>query len=336
MNIKRVISEVATNCCPNKPNDGLVLFCKMNHYDGSSKMTDRQYIDLLDKTLLIQVCLMPKKHELSQHLPTEKAAVSSAHSCPHGGLKGLLDKSLAKMGLSKSEQKKADREEELIDLAIEIINELGFSGLTLEKLTAKSSYSKGTIYNHFKSKEDCLSALCTRAISSIITLFKRALTFDGNTREKALAVHYAYQLYTRLEPTLFMAVLSSKAPGVIENTSAERTVLVHTLELEINQLSDEMIRSAVTEGSLKIPEHLSIETLSFANWAMSFGTNALAGQASESLAVTRLKASTILLQNISILHDGMNWHPLSKDWDYQNTWQRVGSEVFADDIQSFE
>jgi hypothetical protein len=29
----------------------------------------------------------------------------------------------------------------------------------------------------------------------------------------------------------------------------------------------------------------------------------------------------------------MNWHPLSKDWDYQKTWQRVEQEIFADDIQ---
>jgi AcrR family transcriptional regulator len=277
---------------------------------------------------------MTKEHELSKHLPIEQATASSAHGCPHGGLKGLLDKSLAKMGLSKSEQKKADREEELIDLAVVIINELGFSGLTLEKLTAKSCYSKGTIYNHFKSKEDCLSALCARAVSSIIVLFKRALTFKGNSREKALAVHFAYHLYTRIEPTLFMAVLSSKAPGVKENTSAERMVLVDALELEINQLSDEMLLTAVKDGSLVVPPHLSIETLTFANWATSFGTNALASQASEALAVSRLNPNTILLQNISILHDGMNWTPLSKDWDYEETWKRVGKEIFADDIQS--
>jgi hypothetical protein len=29
----------------------------------------------------------------------------------------------------------------------------------------------------------------------------------------------------------------------------------------------------------------------------------------------------------------MNWQPLSKDWDYQKTWQRVEEEIFADDIQ---
>ena len=254
--------------------------------------------------------------------------------CPHGGFKGLLDKSLAKIGLSKSEQKKVNREEELVDLAVVIINEQGFAGLSLEKLTAKSCYSKGTIYNHFSSKEDCLSALCIRAISSILDLFKRALTFDGSSREKAVAVHYAYQLYARLQPTLFMAVLSSKAPGVREKTSIERMGVMDKFEFEINNFSDALFRNAVADGSLILAEHMSIETLSFSNWAMSFGTNVLATSAKEATAVNRLDPKTLLLQNINLLHDGMSWHPLSKDWDYQNTWRRVEREIFAEDIQS--
>lgn len=276
---------------------------------------------------------MSKEHELSQHMMTEQTAASSSYGCPHGGLKSLLDKSLAKIGLSKSEQKKADREEELVDLAVVILNTYGFSGLSLEKLTAESCYSKGTIYNHFSSKEDCLSALCIRAISSILDLFTRALAFDGCSREKTVAVHYAYQLYARLEPTLFMTVLSSKAPGVREKTSVERQQIIDKLEFEINNFSDAMFRNAVADGSLKIPDHLSIETLTFSNWAMSFGTNILATSAKEAKAINRLDPNTLLLQNIGIVLDGMNWHPLSKDWDYQKTWQRVEREIFADDIK---
>lgn len=276
---------------------------------------------------------MPSKHEFSQHELSQHLETSAKTGCPHGGLKGLLDLSLAKMGLTKSERKKVDREEELVDLAVAILNEYGFAGLSLEKLTAKSCYSKGTIYNHFSSKEDCLSALCIRAVSSILTLFKRALQFDGSSREKAVAVHYSYQLYARLQPTLFMAVLSCKAPGVREKTSAERVQVMDALEFEINNFSDAMFRNAVEDGSLVLPDHLSIETLSFSNWAMSFGTNALATSVTEALAVNRLDPNTLLLQNICILHDGMNWQPLSKDWDYRKTWQRVEQEIFADDIK---
>jgi AcrR family transcriptional regulator len=280
---------------------------------------------------------MYKDHELSQHMDAEQSSGSSLYDCAHdgfnNGLKGLLGKSLAKIGMSKSEQKKLDREQELVDLAVLILNQEGFAGLSLEKLTAKSCYSKGTIYNHFSSKEDCLSALCIRAVSSILELFKRALAFEGCSREKTVAVHYAYQLYARIEPTLFMAVLSSKSPGVREKTSRERMQIMDALEFDINNFSDAMFRNAVADGSLNIPAHLSIEVLTFSNWALSFGTNALAASASEAKAVNRLDPNTLLLQNIGILLDGMNWKPLSKDWDYQKTWQRVEKEIFADDLQ---
>jgi AcrR family transcriptional regulator len=269
---------------------------------------------------------MPNYHELSQQMNSEQTANRSPYACPQDALK-------VKTGLSKSEQKQVNREQELVDLAVLILNQEGFAGLSLEKLTAKSCYSKGTIYNHFSSKEDCVSALCIRAVSSILELFKRAVTFAGCSREKTVAVHYAYQLYARLEPTLFMAVLSSKAPGVREKTSLERIQIIDTLEFEINNFSDAMFRNAVADGSLNIPLHLSIETLTFSNWAMSFGTNALEVSAGEAKAINRLDPNTLLLQNISILLDGMNWQPLAKDWDYQKTWQRVEEEIFADDIQ---
>ena len=139
-----------------------------------------------------------------------------------------------------------------------------------------------------------------------------------------------------MQPTLFMAVLSSKAPGVREKTSSERMQIMDALEFEINTFSDQMFRDAIEDGSLVLPAHLSIETLSFANWAMSFGTNALATSAAEAKAVNRLDPNTLLLQNISILLDGMNWLPLSKDWDYQKTWQRVEKEIFAEDVQLIE
>ena len=236
------------------------------------------------------------------------------------------------MSLSKSEQKKADREQELLDLAISIINEEGFAALSLEKLTAKSKYSKGTIYNHFTSKEDCLLSLSIRAVGSIMELFYRAIVFDGSLREKAVAIHYAYQLYARLEPTLFMAVLSSKAPGMREKVLPEKLAILDSHEDTINKFSDQMFRSAITNGDLELPSHLSIETLYFSNWAMSFGTNMLVMNAPESQLVNRLNSNTLVLQNISILMDGMNWKPLSKDWNYQKTWQRVEKEIFAKEV----
>lgn len=228
--------------------------------------------------------------------------------------------------LTKAEQKRLAREEELIDLAIEIISKDGPGSLTLEKLTARSAYSKGTIYNHFSSKEDCLSALCCRAVSSIMAFFQRAATYDGTLREKALAIHYSYQLYSRMHPTLFQVVLSSKAPGVREKTSDERTERMDWLENQVNEFSDSMFIHALQQGEITNPT-ITAETASFANWAMSFGSLALANSAAEATAVSRLNQETILLNNINLLLDGMGWQPLSTQWDYGESWKRIAGHL---------
>lgn len=67
---------------------------------------------------------------------------------------------------TKKQQAIADREVELILLAKGIVQKEGFANLTMDKLTAASSYSKGTIYNHFCSKEDVVLALCIHSLKN--------------------------------------------------------------------------------------------------------------------------------------------------------------------------
>ncbi len=69
-------------------------------------------------------------------------------------------------GLTKKQQAIADREVELVQLAKSLVQEQGFANLTMDKLTAASPYSKGTIYNHFCSKEDVILALCIHSLKS--------------------------------------------------------------------------------------------------------------------------------------------------------------------------
>jgi hypothetical protein len=53
----------------------------------------------------------------------------------------------------KNKQTISERQDELLVIAEQLVTEQGFANFTMDKLTAHSSYSKGTIYNHFNSKE---------------------------------------------------------------------------------------------------------------------------------------------------------------------------------------
>ena len=95
-----------------------------------------------------------------------------------------------------------------------------------------------------------------------------------------------------------------------------------------------MINKALAAGDIKIAMGLGVDGLSFANWAMSFGSNALLMMASDIESIKRLDSHYTLLHNLSLLLDGMAWAPLSSQWDYRSTWQRIGEEIFAEELAS--
>ena len=208
----------------------------------------------------------------------------------------------------------------------------GFASLTMDKLVAACSYSKGTVYNHFNSKEDLLCALCIKGMRQKLELSKKAMAFEGNTREKCLALHFSQHLHGLKHPTMYFCVLTAKTPAVKEKASAARLQQQAELELEMTQFCDGMFAEALKNGDLKLGLGFGIDSLSFANWAMSFGTSALLMMAKEIDAVKRMNQDYALLHNISFLLDGMGWQPLSSQWDYMQSWQRIADEVFKDEI----
>lgn len=234
---------------------------------------------------------------------------------------------------SKKQQAIADREQELLLIAQQLVEAEGYANLTMDKLTAASPYSKGTIYNHFSSKEDVITALCNAALRHEISLFKKALQFEGNTREIALALHQAYLLSAKLQPILFSCVLTAKSPWVQEKSSPARLTVQQELEKEISQMVDVLLQQAIDANELRPKAGATVDLMAFANWAISFGSIALLSSASETYSIDRLQGTHPFLFNLNCLLDGMNWLPDSTDWDYSQSWLRIEKEIFANELQ---
>ncbi len=155
------------------------------------------------------------------------------------------------MQMNKTQNRKArevaDREQLLLDLALEIIETHGFSALTMDKLTAQSEYSKGTVYNHFSSKEDLLTALCLRAIRVQQVLYSKLLSFDSCSREKLVGFAFAYELFAKLNPALFMVGLTVKTSAIREKASPQRGNAITEAE---NELIESMVAITAVSPSL--------------------------------------------------------------------------------------
>jgi len=235
--------------------------------------------------------------------------------------------------LTRKERNFLEREQELIQLALEIMHDDGFAGLTMDKLTARSDFSKGTIYNHFTCKEDVLSAIGISCLNELNSLFTRAMAFQGRPRERLIAVHIAYMLNARLKPDQFMCVLSCKTSTVTEKASEKRRLVSFDKETELLALLNSLVKDAEEAGDLDVLKSRSIEAVTFCNWSMSFGTLALMMRAEEAQIVKKLDMQEALLHNICVSLDGLGWKPLSRDWDYHKTVERIHKEVFAKEME---
>lgn len=234
---------------------------------------------------------------------------------------------------TKRQQAIAEREQALLVLAETILEEHGASHLNMDKLVAASDYSKGTVYNHFSSKEDLFCALCVKYLRLLLDRLAKIDPFQGNTREKVLACHYAYRLHMLMHPTLFMIAMMSQSPAIREKSSPKRLDEHRELDRKVTLLIDQLHQDAVKRGDLRVSIGVSVNNLVFASWAMSFGTNSLLAVATNLETIQRLEMDNTLLVNTSLLMDGMGWVPLSTEFDYQQTWVRIGREIFADELK---
>lgn len=216
------------------------------------------------------------------------------------------------------------REQALLKLAQQILRQDGFAGLTMDRLTAVSDVSKGTIYNHFSSKEDVLTALSVDSLERLQHLFQLALCFAGHSRERALALHYAYHRFSTAEPTLFLCLLTAATPGVMEKSSAQRLQRRQQLETELLTMCQTVLAAALADGSLILPAGTRVEQYSFINWALAFGCNALFMPLRQLGLFAGLEVEQVNIHSFNLLFDGMGWLPLTADWDYQASWHRIG------------
>ena len=125
--------------------------------------------------------------------------------------------------LTRKQREVRQREKALLGIARKMLIEQGYAGLNMDRLAEATEYSKGTIYQHFSSKEDLITALAVESSEQRLALMAKARTFRGRPRERVLALGLADELFVRLHPHYFgseliihMADLESRASSGAE------------------------------------------------------------------------------------------------------------------------
>ncbi len=225
------------------------------------------------------------------------------------------------------------RENELLDCALDIISTQGVVALTMDKLVGSVSYSKGTVYNHFSSKEDVFAGLCNRNMKRVSELFARAVSIaDASCREQMTAIGFAYMLSVLISPQHFTLVMHAKTE-MFEKASPARREEHDRVDAELFGIICGVIDDAITHQELTLAEGVDSKQVSFSMWAMSFGTIGLLLNGETACSTT----TGMMLENRVIAHgdvvmDGLGWRRSQRHPD--EFLQYLKTDVFQEEVSS--
>ncbi len=238
--------------------------------------------------------------------------------------------------MGTSERKKNEvrqRESHLLDVAREMLVAQGYAGLSLERLADATNYSKGTIYIHFKTKEDLVTALASQTMEQRASLFDRACRFQGGSRERMLGIGFADELFARLYPQAFRSELIIKMADLEDRASDERKDVLRAQEKRCIGLTLRPIEEGVAAGDLS--SSVVVPQIMIAVMTMCIGTHTAVTNFGPVLArIDGPEPFSMLRDNIQILLDGFGWKPLSSERDHAQTYRRIATEVFPHECES--
>jgi AcrR family transcriptional regulator len=235
--------------------------------------------------------------------------------------------------LTRKQREIRDREARILELARDMLLEQGYHGLSMDRIAEELEYSKGTIYQHFSSKEEVLVALANQALEQRLNLFRRAAEFRGRSRERLYAIGLAGQLFVRLYPHHFSVEQVIRLSSVWEKASKKRRDHLRACETHCVGVVSGVIRDALASGDLNLPAGIVPEYLVFGLWSISFGAYSIATTSTTLTEIGIADPFEALSWNYAVLLDGCGWRPLSTEFDYRASLESIGREVFSAEMR---
>lgn len=233
--------------------------------------------------------------------------------------------------LTRKEREKQEREARILELARGMLRQTGYLGLSMDRIATEMEYSKGTIYQHFRNKEEIILALANEALETRLRMFEKAATWSGKSRERMVAVGAAAEEFVERFPHHFAVEQIVRASSIWEKTSEERQKMMQSCESRCMQIISGIVRDGLAHGDLAMPEGRTPEDLVFGLWSLNFGAYTIMAT-SDSLGDNGIANPVAALRdNQSFMLDGYGWRPFSHEVDYQALMDRVRAEVFSDE-----
>lgn len=163
---------------------------------------------------------------------------------------------------SLKERQRQEREQLILQAAEESLLERGYHDTSVDDIAARVGVSKGTVYQHFPSKEDLILALFGRALRAFLAAVDATLAVPASPREKLAAI--IEQAYGALSGKhIYLLGTLAQTPELLKRVAEKRGVLEATiaeLEARLAALLEEGKAAGEFDAALPTPVMLSMLT----------------------------------------------------------------------------
>ena len=238
--------------------------------------------------------------------------------------------------MSRKKRELFEREQLILDTAQKILRHEGLQSLTMDRVAAEIEYSKGTVYNHFCSKEEIISGISCRCVNNLIEMFSRAKNHRGNHRERIAAVGIAHSLYAQLHLDELQNMQIIKSAAIREKIPAEKQLELLQLEQQITSIVIEIVNDAVRDGDIPADQPFVPDSIFLGLWSMGYGSNLLhlSGIPFEKLGIQQ--PLEMMWVNSHKLLDSYQWKPLSNEFDIDDLRKHLCKTLFSAEMKQLE
>ena len=230
---------------------------------------------------------------------------------------------------ARKDRERAAREELILDHAQRMLLENGFQNLNLDDLAESVEYSKGTLYLHFKTKEDIALAVVTRAQKERADFFERTLSFKGRSRERIRAIGFACCHFANVYPDYYNVEMMLKSLSFWEKADEHRQHQYAMQGGRCFRVLHRLVTDGLHDGDLP-PGKLTPEKIVFAIASTAVGSHIMSRNSQALLLAGIEDPLQALCDNVNILLDGLGWKPLSSEVDYKAVDRRIKREIFPE------
>lgn len=234
------------------------------------------------------------------------------------------------MGTAERRQReKEEREALFLDSARELIRTDGLVNLQMARLAEACDYATGTLYQHFRSKEDMLVALAGKGVARHVELFGRIQRWSATPRDRMFAIVVADAHFATTDPEQAQLVQYVFVEAVWESASEERRQRLLDGCRPIGDIVCAIVQEALDRGELE-SSGLNNSELALGPWCLCEGMHQLAHTRGllDTFQITR--ASELLYRQTHVHLNGMGWQPLLDANDtaaIQTLVDRIHTEV---------